>query len=185
VTNSFATLPPKCGPFLTTLPPHNSVWHKVSHPTHHPVLLASSVEKWPGEHQWHWRWPMGRILQRSPHLCARSREIHSERRSTKKKGGGEWILCHRMPPIWHSLLPVKMSDDEFTEREVYFSLNGTTNVNLVVQMIFFDPFIKCSQCWFHQWEGRSQNCVMKKYLVLLSNHNVIGRNDLTGVKKLV
>jgi len=127
----------------------------------------------------------GGDLQRSPQLCARSREIHSERRSTKKKGGGEWILCHRMPPIWHSLLPVKMSDDEFTEREVYFSLNGTTNVNLVVQMIFFDPFIKCSQCWFHQWEGRSQNCVMKKYLVLLSNHNVIGRNDLTGVKKLV
>ena len=44
-----------------------------------------------------------------------------------------------MPPIWHPLLPVKMSDDEFTEREVYFSLNGTTNVNLVAQMsIFFD-----------------------------------------------
>jgi len=30
-----------------------------------------------------------------------------------------------------------MSDDQFTEREVYFSLNGTTNVNLVAQMIFF------------------------------------------------
>jgi len=30
-----------------------------------------------------------------------------------------------------------MSDDQFTEREVYFSLNGTTNVNLAAQMIFF------------------------------------------------
>jgi len=61
----------------------------------------------------------------------------------------------------------------------------TTNVNLVAQMSIFwqvDPFIKCSQCWFHQLQGRSQNCVIKKYLVLLSNHNVIGRNDLTGVK---
>ena len=145
VTNSFATLPPKCGPFLTTLPPHNSVWHKVSHPTHHPVLLASSVEKWPGEHQWHWRWSSAF----SPTLGEEQRNPFWEEEH-KKKGGGEWILCHRMPPIWHSLLPVKMSDDEFTDREVYFSLNGTTNVNLVVQMIFFDPFIKCSQCWFHQ-----------------------------------
>jgi len=42
-------------------------------------------------------------------------------------------------------------------------------------------FIKCSLCWFHQQEGRSQNCVMKKYLVLLSNYNVIGRIYLTGV----
>jgi len=46
-----------------------------------------------------------------------------------------------MPPIWHSLLPVKMSDDQFTEREVYFGLNGTTNVNLVAQLVFFDKLV--------------------------------------------
>jgi len=39
-------------------------------------------------------------------------------------------LCHQMPPIWHPLLPVKMSDDEFTEREVYFSLNGNNKCEL-------------------------------------------------------
>jgi len=34
-----------------------------------------------------------------------------------------------------------MSDDQFTEREVYFSLNGTTNVKLAAQMIFFDKLV--------------------------------------------
>lgn len=102
-----------------------------------------------------------------------------------KKGGGEWILCHRMPPIWHSLLPVKMSDDQFTEREVYFSLNGTTNVNLVVQMIFLtsQPFYKMLAVLISSVRRKVTKLCYGKYLVLLSNHNVIGRNYLTGVKK--
>jgi len=76
-----------------------------------------------------------RLQLRSPNSARRAEK--SILRGGKRREEEKWILCHQMPPIWHPLLPVKMSDDEFTEREVHFSLNGTTNVNLEAQMSIF------------------------------------------------
>jgi len=54
-------------------------------------------------------------------------------------------------------------------------------------MIFLTsrPFYKMLAVLISSVRRKVTKLCYEKYLVLLSNHNVIGRNDLTGVKKLV
>ena len=96
------TAPPKCGQVFQTThtaSPQSVCAVTQSVPSHSPC--ASCVQCWKGDPVTK-KWQKHTLLELR-NTSARSREIHSE---SRRKRGGEWILCHveLMPPIWHSLL---------------------------------------------------------------------------------
>ena len=129
-------------------------------------------KKWPGDviKKTHTLWSCADYCYSSPlaivsdHLCSlynasmTKTGVHLE--SRKEEGDHHGFCAINMPPSWQSVhccqLDVWSVEEQFREREVYFSLNGTTNVKQRGRKWDFfksTPLIKCSQCWVQQHEG--------------------------------
>ena len=168
---------------FSTLPPPPNKWQVLSTKCRFAITASSLPsartscgqvvdKKWPGDviKKTHTLWRCADYCYSSPlaivsdHLCFLYNAsmiktgVHLE--SRKEEGDHHGFCAINMPPSWQSVhccqLDVWSVEEQFTEREVYFSLNGTTNVKQRGrQWDFFKstPLIKCSQCWFQQHEG--------------------------------
>jgi hypothetical protein len=101
----------------------------------------------------------------------------------QKRGGIHGFCAINMPPSWQSVhccqLGVWSVEEQFTEREVYFSLNGTTNVKQRGRKWDFSSQPLLSNARSAEFSSmKVTKLCYEKYFVLVSNHNVIGSKDL-------
>ena len=103
--------------------------------------------------------------------------------SRKEEGNHHGFCAINMPPSWQSVhccqLGVWSVEEQFTEREVYFSLNGTTNVKQRGRKWDFSSQPLLSNARSAEFSSmKVTKLCYEKYFVLVSNHNVIGSKDL-------